>query len=93
MRGFRLSLSKRPATALDEIEIADPLDRQFPGDGRIAPVSRLAAAFLDGIEGIGPKRDGFAEGLRVQTLLDKARHAHDLGRWLDLEPASAKKRL
>jgi len=93
MRGFRLSLAKRPATALSQIEIADPLDQQFPADGRIAPVSRLAAAFLDGIEGVAPPRDGFAEGLRVQALLDKARRAHDLGRWLDVEPPTTEKRL
>jgi predicted dehydrogenase len=93
MRGFLLSLAKRPATALSQIEIADPLDRQFPTDGRIAPVSRLAAAFLDGIECIGPPRDGFGEGLRVQALLDKARRAHDLGRWLDVESPTTEKRL
>jgi predicted dehydrogenase len=93
MRGFRLSFGKRPADGLSSIEIADSLDRQFPADGRIAPVSRLAAAFLHGIESGRPSRDGFGEGLRVQTLLDKARHAHDLGRWLDIGPASMERRL
>jgi predicted dehydrogenase len=93
MRGFRLRLGQRPASALSDIEVADPVDLQFPADGRIAPVSRLAAAFLDDIEGGRPSRDGFGEGLRVQTLLDKARRAHGLGRWLDAEPASMEKRL
>jgi predicted dehydrogenase len=93
MRGFRLSLGKRPATVLGAIEVDDPLDLQFPADGRIAPVSRLAAAFLDGIESGSPQKNGFAEGLRVQILLDKARRAHDLGRWLDVEPPRTERRL
>ena len=86
MRGFRLSLGRRPATALGPVEVTDPVDRQFPADGRIAPVSRLASAFLDAIEAGQPSRPGFREGLRVQTLLDKARQSNDLGRRLTLEP-------
>jgi predicted dehydrogenase len=93
MRGFHLSLGRRPASAPDSIEISDPVDLQFPADGRIAPVSRLAAAFLDAIERGSPTRIGFVEGLRVQSLLDKARRAHELGRWLDIEPATTEKRL
>jgi predicted dehydrogenase len=91
MRGFRLSLARRPAQSLDPIEITDTVDRQFPSDGRIAPVSRLASAFLDGIERGVPTPAGFAEGLRVQVLLDKARQSHDLGRWLDIGPDSVEK--
>ena len=86
MRGFRLSLGRHPTPVLEPIQIDDALDRQSPSDGRIAPVSRLARAFLDGIERGQPTPAGFAEGLRVQALLDKARQAHDLGRWLDIGP-------
>jgi predicted dehydrogenase len=86
MRGFRLSLGKRPATALSPVEVTDPNDAQFPADGRIAPVSRLASAFLDAIEAGHPATPGFSEGLRVQTLLDKARQSNDLGRRLAIEP-------
>lgn len=86
MRGFRLAMGKRPATALSPIEVIDPTDAQFPADGRIAPVSRLASAFLDAIETGRPAQPGFAEGLRVQTLLDKARQSNDLGRRLAIEP-------
>jgi predicted dehydrogenase len=93
MRGFRLGLARRPAAAFSPIDLSDPVDLQFPADGRIAPVSRLAASFLDGIEGGAVPAIGFGEGLRVQTLLDKARQAHDLGRWLDIEPTNTGKRL
>jgi predicted dehydrogenase len=93
MRGFRLSLGRRPASALAPVEVDDPLDRAFPSDGRIAPVSRMAAAFLDGIERGLPTSIGFAQGLRVQALLDNARHANHLGRWLDIEPASTEEGL
>jgi predicted dehydrogenase len=86
MRGFRLSLGQRPARAMGAIEVVDETDTRFPSDGRIAPVSRLAAAFLDGIESGQPTPVGFAEGLRVQALLDTARRANDLGRWLDTGP-------
>jgi predicted dehydrogenase len=86
MRGFRLSLGKRPAAALSPVDVTDPADARFPADGRIAPVSRLASAFLDAIEAGRPAKPGFAEGLRVQTLLDKARQSNDLGRRLAIEP-------
>jgi len=88
MRGFRLSLGRRPASAVTPIEVDDSLDRAFPADGRIAPVCRMAAAFLDGIESGQPTSIGFAQGLRVQALLEAARRANHLRRWLDLEPAS-----
>jgi predicted dehydrogenase len=93
MRGFRLSIGRRPASALTEIKIDDPVDRAFPADGRIAPVSRMAAAFLDGIERARPTSIGFAQGLRVQALLDLARRANHLGRWLDIEPAGTENAL
>jgi predicted dehydrogenase len=93
MRGFRLSVGHRPAIALTPIEVDDPLDRAFPADGRIAPVSRMATAFLDGVETGRPTAISFTEGLRVQALLDAARRANHLGLWLDLGPASTEKGL
>jgi predicted dehydrogenase len=92
MRGFELRLAQRPATAFAPVGIDDPVDRAFPGDGRIAPVSRLAADFLDAISQGGTGWPGFAEGYRVQTLLDTARRAHKSGCWLDVEPESGEKR-
>jgi predicted dehydrogenase len=86
MRGFELRMARRPATALTLVEVDDPVDRSFPTDGRIAPVSRLAADFLDAISQSRTAWPGFAEGYRVQTLLDTARRAHNSGCWLELEP-------
>ena len=91
MRGFELRLARRPATALAVVDVDDPVDRAFPADGRIAPVSRLAADFLDAIAQARPGWPGFAEGYRVQTLLDAARRAHNSGCWLDVETESMEK--
>lgn len=88
MRGFTLLHARRPATALESVEIdPDPLD-QASIDGRIAPVSRLASRFLDAIEQRKPVAPGFAEGYRVQVLLDAVRRSHELGRTVKTnEPA------
>ena len=85
MRGFELMHARRPAAALAAIDVQDPLDSGFP-DGRIAPVARLAARFLDAIEQGTPAWPGLAEGYRVQQLIDAARRSHDLGRWIDTAP-------
>ncbi len=93
MRGFTLNAGRRPASALIPVEVVDEVDLMFPSDGRIAPVSRLAAAFLDGIERKQPTSAAFVRGLRVQALLDMARRANDLGRWLEIGPEIMEKRL
>lgn len=85
MRGFTLTLTDRKtnkpiAVASDD----DPIDRQFPQDGRIAPVSRLAKRFLDAVEQGGRVRPDFADGYRVQLLMDAVRRSHDSGRWIDV---------
>jgi predicted dehydrogenase len=85
MRGFRLLHAKRPADSLAEIPLQDPLDAGF-ADGRIAPVARLVRRFVDAVEGDGEAVPGFAEGYRVQQLMDAAQRSHDLGRWLDVTP-------
>ena len=74
------------------VEIVDEVDLAFPSDGRIAPVSRLAAAFLDGVERGQPTSASFVQGLRVQVLLDIARRANDLGRWLETGPEIMERR-
>lgn len=85
MRGFRLLHARRPANSLAEIPLQDPLDAGF-ADGRIAPVARLVRRFFDAVEGDGEAVPGFAEGYRVQQLMDAAQRSHDLGRWLDVTP-------
>lgn len=86
MRGFALSHARRPAAALAPVAVEDDArDKQFPADGRIAPVSRLASKFIDAIEQRVPGTPGFAEGHRTQVLLDAARRAHTSGCWLDLD--------
>jgi predicted dehydrogenase len=83
MRGFELRLARRPED-LSLIEVDDPLDRRFPEDGRIAPVARLSRRFLDAIEEGEQATPGFAEGLRVQVLLDAARASNRSGSWVDV---------
>jgi predicted dehydrogenase len=85
MRGFALLYAKRPAAALERIDVADPVDARYP-DGRIAPVSRLAKRFFDAIESGGTAVPGFAEGYRVQQLLDAARRSQRQGAWIDVAP-------
>ena len=88
MRGFELFHAKRPAASLERIAVIDPVDAQFP-DGRIAPVSRLAKQFFDAIESGGTPTPGFAEGYRVQRLMDAARRSHNQGKWIDFARESA----
>ena len=85
MRGFVLLHARRPAAELTRVSGEDPLDSRFP-DGRIAPVSRLVGRFLDAIEQDKPGVPGFAEGYRVQQLIEATRRAHDLGRWIETAP-------
>jgi predicted dehydrogenase len=92
MRGFELRLAQRPATTLTAVDMDDAVDRKFPADGRIAPVSRLVADFLDAISGGRIAVPGFAEGLRVQALLDTARRANNGGCWLEIGPEVMEKR-
>ena len=72
MRGFELRLARRPATALAPVDVDDPVDRAFASDGRIAPVSRLAADFIDAISN-RPSRP-LAGVCRRLSRSDFARH-------------------
>ena len=66
--------------------------QQYP-DGRIAPVSRLATMFFDAIETGGTATPGFAEGYRVQQLIDAARRSHQHGTWIDVAPETSKEEI
>lgn len=83
MRGFELYHARRPAAALTRIPVEDPIDAQYP-DGRIAPVSRLAKRFFDAIENGTQARPSFADGYRVQVLIDAARRSHEQGAWISV---------
>ncbi|HWP27145.1 MAG TPA: Gfo/Idh/MocA family oxidoreductase [Xanthobacteraceae bacterium] len=79
MRGFSLFHARRPNGTLVAVPVdPDPRD-DATRDGRIAPVSRLASRFLDAIEQRTQVAPGFAEGYRVQVLLDAARRSHTQG--------------
>jgi len=82
MRGFELHHAKRPAP-LVRVPVHDPVDAQYP-DGRIAPVSRLAAKFLDAVEGGVLAQPSFAEGYRVQRLIEAAQRSHRMGMTIDV---------
>jgi predicted dehydrogenase len=83
MRGFQLRLARRPLD-LSLIDVDDQLDPDFPEDGRIAPVARLASRFLDAIESEKQAVPGFAEGRRVQALLEAARSSNKNGSWVEV---------
>ena len=91
MRGFELWYGKRDAP-LVRVATEDPIDAKYP-DGRIAPVSRLAKLFFDAIESGGTASPGFAEGYRVQLLIDAARRSHDQGTWIDVVGETAKEEM
>jgi predicted dehydrogenase len=88
MRGFELLLAKRGAPARERIVVNDPEDAKYP-DGRIAPVSRLARRFLDAIEKRGSAQPDFADGYRVQQLIDAAQRAHRQASMIDVAPDAA----
>jgi predicted dehydrogenase len=91
MRNFELWHGKRDAP-LVRIGTEDPVDAKYP-DGRIAPVSRLAKIFFNAIEGGGTTALGFAEGYRVQQLIDAARRSHQQGAWIDVAREAAKEEM
>lgn len=71
--GFRLAFGgrqdARPVTLA--VETAD--EREPGEDARVPPVSRLARRFLDAVEGGPPAHPSFADGVRVQKIIDAAR--------------------
>jgi predicted dehydrogenase len=86
MRGFTVTHAKRGDGALAPIAIEDdPLDAQYPAEARIAPVSRMAHRFLDAIEQRRPVTPGFAEGYRVQVLLEAVRRSHAMKKAVAVE--------
>ncbi len=52
-------------------------------DGRIAATGRLVRRFVDWALGGPPARPNFADGYRVQYLIEVARRSNAEGRWMD----------
>ncbi len=90
-RGFELTHARRGDTSLQRVAVEDADIDQFP-DPRVAPVSRLVRRFIDACEGGGSPSPGFAEGYRVQCLIDAARRAHASGRWIEVAPPFGEQR-
>jgi predicted dehydrogenase len=82
-RGFGLMHGRRGDDALTAVPIEDA-DADQQSDSRIAPVSRLVRRFIDACETGAPAAPGFAEGYRVQCLIDAARRAHASGHWVEV---------
>ena len=93
-RGFTLrhahraegALRERADNALQDIAVED-IGADPSVDTRVVPVARLVRRFIDACESGGNPSPGFAEGYRVQVLIDAARRSHASGRWIDLAPA------
>lgn len=85
MRGFELLHGRRPAVQFDRVPIEDLDDARHP-DGRIAPVARLARRFLDAIEARAVAMPDFADGYRVQQLIEAAQRSQREARTIDVAP-------
>jgi predicted dehydrogenase len=95
-RGFTLMHARRGDDRLAGVTPAEPGGQAETGndasaDSRIAPVSRLVHRFLDACEQGAAASPGFAEGYRVQQLIDAAWRAHTGGRWVDVPLSAAGK--
>jgi predicted dehydrogenase len=72
VRGFRLFLATRASPIVSDLNVAEDEEKRDGEDSRVAVVSRLASRFLTWIETGAPTRPTFADGLRVQQLLELA---------------------
>ena len=90
-RGFELKHARRDKDALQAVAVED-FGAEEVSDPRVVPVARLVRRFIDACEHGGSPSPGFAEGYRVQCLIDAARRAHSSGRWTDVAPPGAEGR-
>ncbi|HEY7245869.1 MAG TPA: Gfo/Idh/MocA family oxidoreductase [Xanthobacteraceae bacterium] len=83
-RGFTLRHARRGDDRW-EVETFAHETGDTAADSRIAPVSQLVHRFVDACEsGAAAQPPGFAEGYRVQYLIDAAQRSHVSGRWIDV---------
>jgi predicted dehydrogenase len=90
-RGFELMHARRADKSLQKVAIEDT-DVDQSSDSRVAPVAQLVHRFIDACERGGSPSPGFAEGYRVQCLIDAARRAHASGRWIEIAPPAGEGR-
>lgn len=69
-RGFTLQVGTREGGVMQPVPIDVPAGE--PLDGRAAVAGRLVERFVDWVQSGTPARPSFADGLRVQELLDLA---------------------
>ncbi len=86
-RGFTLQHARRGDDRW-QVETFAHETGDAAADSRIKPVSRLVHRFLDACELGGMPSPGFAEGYRVQYLIDAAQRSHRSGRWIDIPSPS-----
>jgi predicted dehydrogenase len=88
-RGFELMQARRPDAAVRPVEVV--ADESFDPalDSRVAPVARLVRRFIDACAGGERPSPGFAEGFRVQQLIDTARRAVASGCWTEAPAGKA----
>jgi predicted dehydrogenase len=89
-RGFMLRHARRGDAALQQVDVEDMLGDET-SDARIVPVSRLVRRFIDACETGGAASPGFAEGYRVQCLIEAARRAHASGCWTEIGDAEQRR--
>jgi predicted dehydrogenase len=90
-RGFTLMQARRGDDRLQGAAHTEPGGGDGSADSRVPPVARLVQRFLDACEHGAAALPGFAEGYRVQELIDAAWRAHTSGRWIDVPlPAGEK---
>ena len=82
-RGFTLRHARRGDDRW-QVETFAHETGHLAADSRIAPVSQLVHRFLDACENGGMPWPGFAEGARVQYLIDAAQRSDASGRWIDI---------
>ena len=87
-RGFALRHARRGDAALQTVPVEDFGAAEL-ADVRVVPVGRLVGRFIEACVAGGSPAPGFAEGYRVQCLIDAARRAHGGGHWIDVAPPTA----
>jgi predicted dehydrogenase len=81
----------RADSSLQPVATEDAIADRF-ADSRVAPVARLVHRFVDACERGGSPSPAFADGYRVQALIDAARQAHASGCWIDVAPSAGEGR-